>query len=337
MSVFAVALLLAFDYTHDPQPIEFKVPEGWPAPNNLFTENPLTEEGFQLGRKIFYDPNLSSDGMVSCGNCHQQFAGFATLDHDLSHGVGSELSVRNAPALVNLAWMNNYHWDGGILHLEAQPLSPFTHPHEMNETLENVVAKIEKDTSYTSFFINAFGEKKVTMSRINKALVQFTANLISSNSKYDKVMRGQDEFTDFEKNGYEIFKANCATCHKEPLFTDNSFRNNGLALNYLNDVGRSKITGFAADSLKFKVPTLRNVQVTFPYMHDGSLMYLPNVIDHYTSIDTTSTVLDAELKRKVALNNKQKKELMYFLFTLTDSSFLKNPRFAPRNVLIYKH
>ena len=334
----AFVALAGFTISNPPTFLQFEIPKGWPQPAyNVFETNPLTEEGFQLGRKIFYDANLSKDGMVSCGNCHQQFAGFATLDHDLSHGVDNGFTSRNAPSLANLAWMRAYHWDGGVHNIEVQPLTPFTHPQEMGETLENVVAKINADESYKPLFKAAFGNTKVSMARINKALAQFTCSLVSSNSKYDRVMRGEDSFDEVEWKGYALFKANCASCHKEPLFTDGSYRNNGMGLNYSKDVGRSKITGLRADSLRFKVPTLRNVQVSYPYMHDGSMMYLPNVLDHYTNIDTTSMVLDSLLRRRLPLSPKNKKEIMYFLYTLTDSSFLRNPRFAPPHEMIYIH
>ena len=179
-------------------------------------------------------------------------------------------------------------------------------------------------------FKAAFGDPLINSQRVLKALAQFTGTLVSSNSKYDKVKRGEATFTSYEQNGYEVFKLKCAGCHKEPLFTDNSFRNNGLSLNRFNDVGRQRITGESGDSLKFKVPTLRNVQITFPYMHDGRIYSIFQVIDHYRSgIVTSQPTLDSLLKNRLEINNREKSELVYFLFTLTDSSFIKDPRFYP--------
>ena len=314
-----------------PNYIEFKIPAGWPKPpTDIFAKNKLSEQGFQLGKKLFYDGQLSKDGNFSCAGCHQQFAAFATYDHDFSHGLNDQHTTRNAPALFNLAWMTKLHWDGGINHIEVQPLSPLTSPTEMAETLENVLSKLKKDTAYSKLFKAAFGTAEINSQRLLKALAQFTGSIVSSNAKYDKVLRGEAKFTYSEENGYAIFKANCASCHKEPLFTDNSFRNNGLAINdFLKDYGRMKITNNKNDSLKFKVPSLRNVMVSFPYMHDGRIYSIGSVIDHYrTGIITTQPTLDTLLVKRITITNTQKNELIYFLNTLTDTSMTKNPRFA---------
>ena len=311
-------------------PIIFTIPKGFPAPTiNIFAKNKLTEEGFQLGKKLFYDARLSKDGEVSCASCHQQFAAFSTYDHDLSHGVNNSFSNRNAPALVNLAWMKEWHWDGGINHLEMQPLSPLSAANEMGEKLDTVLIKIKSDKNYTQLFLNAFGDANITTERMLKALTQFTGSLVSANSKYDKVKRGEAVFILPEDKGYEIFKTNCNGCHKEPLFTDNSFRNNGITLNRFADAGRQGITQDKKDSLKFKVPTLRNIALSLPYMHDGRMQGLENVINHYTNIDTSTINLDPLLKKKISLSEKEKKQLAFFLYTLTDTSFTKNKRFAP--------
>jgi cytochrome c peroxidase len=320
----------AFMIDNQPTPLQFEIPKGWPKPStDIFLNNKLTEEGFQLGKKLFYDGNLSKDGQVSCASCHQQFAAFSNYDHDFSHGVNNGFTTRNAPALINVAWMNKLNWDGAINHIEVQPLAPITAPNEMGEALDSVLLKLKKDTTYSRMFKSAFGDANITSQRMLKALSQFVGNLVSSNSKYDKVMRDEANFTDYELRGYEIFKSNCASCHKEPLFTDNTFRNNGQQLNKLKDIGLQKITLNKEDSLKFKVPTLRNIQLTFPYMHDGHIYSLFKVIDHYTKdIDTTQINLDQSLKRKINISAKEKYDLVYFLYTLTDSSFIKNPRFA---------
>ena len=320
-------------------PLEFKIPKGWPKPTvDFFKKNKLTEEGFLLGKKIFYDSRLSKDGEVSCAGCHQPFGAFATFDHDLSHGVSNSFTTRNAPALMNLAWMIDFHWDGGVNHLEIQPLGPLTAPNEMGMTLDSALMILKADSAYYRMFNNAFGNPAITSQRMLKALAQFTGSLVTSNSKYDRVMNGLDTFSNFEKKGYVHFKNNCASCHKEPLFTDNSFRNNGMPLNRFKDIGRQRITGLSSDSLKFKVPSLRNIQLTFPYMHDGSIFSVPQVIDHYIAKTNAPQIgLDSVLRKPIVLNKLQKNELIYFLYSLTDTVFTKNKRFAPDGPVYFKH
>ncbi len=316
---------------YDPTVLKLEIPPDWPKPpTDIYLNNKLTEQGFQLGKKLFYDGRLSKDGEVSCAGCHQQFAAFATFDHDLSHGVNNGFSTRNAPGLFNLAWMTELHWDGGINHIEVQPLAPITAKNEMGETLDSILFKIKKDTAYKRMFKAAFGDAAINSQRMLKAIAQFTGTLVSANSKYDKVKRGEAVFTSFEERGYEVFKVKCASCHKEPLFTDNSYRNNGLPLNRFFDIGRQGITQLSSDSLKFKVPSLRNAQVTFPYMHDGRIYSIPQVIEHYRSgIITDQPTLDSLLRNRISLTNLEKNQLVYFIYTLTDSSFNKNKRYAP--------
>ncbi len=314
-----------------PTLLEFKIPEGWPAPpTNIFANNPLSEEGFQLGKKLFYDGRLSKDGNFPCASCHQQFAAFATLDHDFSHGFNNSFTTRNAPATFNLAWMTKMHWDGGINHIEVQPLAPITAANEMAETIENVLNKLKADSAYPNLFKAAFGNTDITSQRMLKAIAQFMGSIVSSNSKYDKVKRGEAGFTFSEQNGYDFFKAKCETCHKEPLFTDNSFRNTGMTVNpFLNDFGRMRITNDPTDSLKFKVPSLRNVQLTFPYGHDGRFSFLKDVLEHYQArIQINQPTLDPLLVNRIPMTNTQKFELIYFLNTLTDTTMTKSPRFA---------
>ena len=308
----------------------FVIPKGWPVPtNDIFKKNKRTYEGFALGKKLFYDGRLSKDGETSCASCHQQFAAFSTFDHDLSHGVNNTLSTRNAPALFNLAWMRTYHWDGSINHIEVQPLSPLTAANEMGESLDSIMFKLKQDTSYRRMFKAAFGDPTINSQRMLKALAQFTGSLVSSNSKYDKVMRGEASFSPVEARGYAVYKANCSACHTEPLFTDHDFHNNGLAINRFGDAGRYTSTQLPADSLKFKVPSLRNVQVTYPYMHDGRFYALSQVIEHYrTGLNRNDPRLDPLLKKPMDISAAQKNELIYFLYCLTDTSFTKDARFA---------
>jgi cytochrome c peroxidase len=310
-------------------PLKLFVPEGWPKPLNIFNNNPLKEETFQLGRKLFYDGRLSKDGNFSCASCHQQFAAFATYDHDFSHGFDDQFTTRNAPALQNLAWVPLYHWDGGINHIEVQALSPMTAPNEMAENIDSVLNKLRADAKYRSLFKKAFGKDEINSQKMLKAIAQFVGTLVSADSKYDKVKRGEDTFNPSELHGYEVFKMKCEHCHKEPLFTDNSFKNNGLSLNnYLKDYGRMRITGDAADSLKFRVPSLRNVSVTQPFMHDGRFYSLSEVVEHYRKGIQQSATLDSSLRKGIEFSPKEKYDLILFLGTLKDTAFLKDKRFS---------
>ncbi|HNP31738.1 MAG TPA: cytochrome c peroxidase [Flavobacterium sp.] len=327
LAAFVVLIGLGFSNQFT-TPIYLEVPNGWPKPVYDFSKNPLTEEGFQLGRNLFYDPILSRDKTISCASCHLQNTGFTHIDHAVSHGIEGRLGTRNSLALINLAWSKNFMWDGGVNNLEVQPINPITNPLEMDEKLENVVAKLGQSPKYRTLFTKAFGDEKVTSQRILKALAQFTVMLTSSNSKYDKVMRHETSFTENEKKGYELFKQNCAVCHKEPLFCDDKFENNGLKPDdYFKDGGRIRITKDRKDSLRFKVPTLRNIELTGPYMHDGSIKNLQMVLFHYTNDIYQSPTLSKQLNKKIILNEENKNDLLSFLNTLTDESFINSPRF----------
>ena len=313
------------------QTLEFVTPVGFPAPNYDFNANKITEQGFQLGKKLFYEGRLSKDGNFPCASCHQQFAAFANFDHNLSHGFNNQFTTRNAPPLFNLAWQLNFHWDGGINHLENQPLAPITAPNEMAEDINAVLEKLKNDTAYTRMFTGAFGDPFINSQRMLKALTQFMLMLVSADSKYDRMKKGLVSFTDGERNGYQLFIAKCAACHKEPLFSDNSFRNTGLVLDpFLKDVGRMRITGKPEDSLKFKVPSLRNVALTFPYGHDGRFYSLANVLDHYSTGVVNGPTTDSLVRNKIPLTELDKFYLKQFLNTLTDSSFINNKRFSEK-------
>lgn len=318
---------LAFSFL-TPTPIHLQIPKGWPKPHYDFSKNPLTEEGFQLGRQLFYDPILSRDSTISCASCHLQATGFTHVDHELSHGIEGKIGTRNSMTLMNLAWSKSFMWDGGVNHLDVQPLNPITSPVEMDETLVNVVAKLNQNQQYKSLFLAAFGDFNITGQRVLKALSQFELQLVSSNSKYDKVMRKETVFTEKEQNGYQLFKTNCASCHNEPLFTSEKFERNGLPIDTtLNDIGRQKITNDYKDFLLFKVPTLRNIQFTFPYMHDGRFKKLTDVIKHYNSLGNDKN-LPKQLQKKMNLSENERVDLVAFLHTLTDSEFLFDKRFS---------
>jgi cytochrome c peroxidase len=300
-----------------PTPMSLPLPPGWPAPRYDLRSNPLTVEGFLLGRKLFFDERLSRDSTLSCAGCHQPFAAFATFDHPLSHGIANSLTTRNAPALQNLAWQESYMWDGGITHLDLQPLAPLTAPNEMGESIADVLQKLRRDTAYLRLFQSAFGDTMINTRRLTRALSQYLIRLVSADSKYDRVMRGRDTFLLPEKLGYALFRQKCSNCHREPLFTDGSYRNTGLPPdNTLNDYGRMRITGKPEDSLHFRVPSLRNAAITHPYGHDGRFFSLLNVFDHYR-------------KNGIPLSNFEIGQLTAFINTLTDTAFLHDPLFVP--------
>jgi len=320
------------------------VPNGWPQPYYLFAanNNALTYDGFQLGRRIFYDARLSADGVTACSSCHQQSAAFIQAAHSISHNGSGALGIRNAPGLFNMAWNTSYTWDGGVKNLELQPIIPMTTHFEMNETIADIISKISKDPLYPAMFQRAFGAGPVTDQHIFKALAQFLAVIISNNSRYDRYINGKTQFNLSESNGYTVFKDSCASCHGGPLFSDFAFRNIGLEpgkniANYL-DSGRMHITGDTADIYKFKTPSLRNVGLTGPYMHDGRFNTLLDVLDYFdTGIqsDTTwCTTLDPLLKRGIHLTKTQKNDVIAFLNTLSDSTIIYNPLFSsPKNYL----
>ncbi|MFW2478431.1 MAG: cytochrome-c peroxidase [Sediminibacterium sp.] len=312
-----------------PTPVSFIVPKGWPKPVYDFKSNPLTKEGIELGRQLFYDTRLSKDGSISCGTCHQQFGAFNTYDHNLSHGFNNSLTTRNAPGLFNLAWQKEFMWDGGINHLDLQPLAPITAENEMAENLVNLIKKLQAEKAYRQLFKAAFGDETISTQRITKALSQFLLTFVSSNSKYDRVQRGLDTFILPEKLGYEIFKQKCVSCHTEPLFTDYSYRNIGMPLDpFLKDLGRMKITNESSDSLKFRVPSLRNVMRTFPYGHDGRFFSIISVMDHYRKNMVIGPTTDSLLENRLPLSNFEIGQITAFLYTLTDTSFLNNPNLA---------
>lgn len=315
----------------DDMDITFRVPEGWPQPFYSFQNNELTKERFILGRRLFYDVRLSRDNLVSCGSCHQQFAGFANADHDLSHGVDGLLGHRNSPPIFNMNWHTSFFWDGGVNHLESQPINPIENPVEMDETLQSIIAKVGADASYRAMFKEAWGDETITSQRIFKSLAQFMGMIVSDQSKYDKYMRNEPggEMTQAELNGYQVYKDNCATCHTEPLFTDFSFRSNGLKPDpFLQDTGRIRITEKEEDRYKFKIPSLRNLKYTGPYMHDGRFNTLDEVLDHYATGIEPLPSLDPLLQNGIQLTPKERSELLQFLNTLNDEEFVKDKRFS---------
>lgn len=322
----AIASLLAFRRKAE---TTFSVPEGWPRPAYDFRKNPLTAQKIALGRQLFYEPLLSADNTISCSSCHLQYTAFTHVDHDLSHGIYGRIGTRNAPALVNLAWGTSFMWDGSVNHLDMQSLAPISNPAEMDEQIAHVVQKLQTAGQYPDLFRNAFGDTAITGERILKSLSQFMLTLVSARSKYDQVKQGTEQFTGPEEKGYRLFQQHCASCHIEPLFTSGKFENNGLAQDpVLKDIGLMQVSHRKEDSLKFKVPTLRNIALSYPYMHDGRFKNLNQVLNNYIRGIQQSPTLNPLLRKGIFLTNEDKADLLAFLQTLTDKDFLHDPRFS---------
>ena len=311
------------------------IPEGWPKPVYSFSVNTITEDKFILGRALFYDPILSVDSTISCGSCHQQFAAFAHADHDLSHGIYDRVGTRNAPGIFNLNWHPLFMHDGGINHIEVMPLGPISNTLEMGADVNPVIAKLQASSKYKNLFKKAFGTETVNSQNMLRAMAQFMGLMYSYNSKFDLYKRRESnaELSDTELRGYNLFLTNCNTCHKEPLFTDFSFRSNGLAVNpFINDTGRAHITGEAQDRFKFKTPSLRNIAKTAPYMHDGRFNTLQECLDHYANVKPNLVNLDPLLQNSgLPLSTQDKQDIIAFLNTLTDYKLLADRRFADPN------
>ncbi len=310
------------------------LPSNLPAPRYDLAANPITREGFLLGKKLFYDPILSRDSTISCGTCHISFSGFTQHGHAVSHGIDDLLGKRNSLPVQNLIWKDDFFWDGGVFHLDLVALNAITNPVEMDESPAHVLEKLRRHPEYPALFEAAFGSATVESHDFLRALSQFMAMLVSANSRYDKYVRGETggDLTSAELAGLATFQQKCASCHAGDLFTDLQFRNNGFRDDFTNDRGRYDITLNPDDIGKFKVPSLRNVELTAPYMHDGSLSSLEAVVEHYASGVRTSPTLDSLLLQHnqpgIPLDATEKANLVAFLKTLTDWDFVRDPRFA---------
>jgi cytochrome c peroxidase len=290
---------------------------------------PFDQKSFELGRLLFYDPILSSNNTISCSSCHSSYNGFAHADHALSHGINNSILTRNAPALFNLAWQKDLMWDGAINSLLAQPLAPISNHKEMGSSIKEVVEKLNRNSFYRLKFGEVFQTSFIQSHEVLTALQSFQINLISKNAKYDSVMQHLASFTAQEERGYALFQNHCNTCHQEPLFTNTSFANNGLPIDtQLKDYGRFNITQLTQDSMMFKVPSLRNLSYTYPYMHDGRFKTLNEVMNHYSKGIAKATFIAPELKGGIALNAEEKVDLIAFLLTLNDQHFLKNKEYS---------
>lgn len=324
--VFATILLFSFVWYQEGL---FNSPDYFPKPIYNFKNNPLKQQTVDLGRALFYDPILSKTNTISCASCHSPYVAFTHVDHDLSHGIFDSIGTRNSPALMNLAWQKSFMWDGAITNLDMQSLAPISHPLEMGSSIDSVVYRLKNTKLYPSLFERAFGDSNITGERTLKAIAQFMVTLVSANSKYDKVKRKEMTFSEQEEKGYRLFLQHCNSCHTEPLFTNGDFANNGLSIDpQLKDIGRARITQNPRDSFKFKVPTLRNIEFSYPYMHDGRFKRLGEVIKHYGSGNLKGTTLAPELRNGILLSSDQRVDLTAFLLALSDKDFLFEPKFG---------
>ena len=322
----------------NPSPYKLEYSDKFPTPS-IPTDNPLTNEGVQLGRMLFYDPILSLDSTISCASCHKQENAFSDSPNQFSKGVsGQAFMGANASALINVAWQNGMFWDGRSPNLEEQALHPITNSNEMGETKDNVLKKLQRSGRYKDLFLKAFGTG-VNEVNLRKALAQFERTIISDNSKFDRFFPDSDKvFTAAEFRGKNIFFSevgDCFHCHGGILAQDvnsnlKAYSNNGLDAD-VTGKGYGKTTGKADDDGKFKVPTLRNWTFTAPYMHDGRFKTIDEVVEHYSSGIQESNTLDVIFRKfdRVAegglqLTADQKSDLIAYLKTLNDSSFVKN-------------
>lgn len=336
--------------TWNTTPYTIEIPAFFP-PMDIPADNPMTVEGIKLGRFLFWEKSLSLDKTISCGSCHLPEASFSDSDQ-FSAGVNGTLGNRNASAIINMGWSTSFFWDGRAETLEDQASAPVVHPLEMNVDWGEVVSRLKNedfgdDLCYPQLFFDAFGTDDISENLAVKAIAQFMRTMISADSKFDRWRRGETQLTDLEYMGYQLFLkeggdpeetpggefgADCFHCHGEAglQFSDYLFHNNGLDATFENDPGRVEVTGWVLDSGKFKTPTLRNVALSAPFMHDGRFNTLEEVVEHYNSGGVPSTTIDTFMKYTTGglqLAPQQKDALLAFLHSLTDTTFTVNPDF----------
>lgn len=318
---------------YDPTPYTLIIPQGFPD-MDIPTDNPMTVEGVELGRRLFYDPILSADNTQSCGSCHAPEFAFSDNGKQFSTGIDSIEGTRNSMAVINVGWMTTLFWDGRATSVEDQALGPVPNPIEMHLPWIEAMEKLNGDPDYPDMFFEAFGSKQIDSTMVTKAIAQFERTLISGNSKWDRYLRGEVELSQAEAKGFEIFfteEGDCFHCHTTILFTDNLFHNNGLD-NEFTDNGLFEVSGDVNDIGKFKSPTLRNLEFTAPYMHDGRFATLEDVINFYSHEVQFSPTIDPLMEKVdeggIQLIDEDKESLIAFLLTLTDTSFVNNPEFA---------
>lgn len=340
---FLISLVCAFTIFEN-EPYELKFPANFGGRFTIPEDNPITREGVALGRMLFYEELLSANNKISCASCHQQALAF-TDGRQFSVGVDGTPTRRNSMSLTNLLWVKNFFWDGRSPGLEDQALVPLTDPHEMGQSLEVSGTKLKATKIYPTIFKKAFGTPDINADRIVKALAQFERTLISANSKYDQYLTGSYQPTASELRGIQLFSrgtrmetntrgGNCLHCHSIPKTFSETFHNNGLDQIPL-DYGREDFTQLPEDRARFRVPTLRNIAVTGPYMHDGRFQSLQEVLDHYSDHIMPSATLSPFIAgvtpqqiNKLALTPEEKQDIINFLLMLTDTDFINNPEFS---------
>ncbi len=293
--------------------------------------NPMSKEGILLGKTLFYEPTLSQNGEVSCATCHAPDLAFSDGLALSDQGVSGKKLHRNSPPLFNLAWHKGLFWDGGAANLESLVFGPLTHPDEMAADLKEIIHYLNGSAQYTEMFEAAFETDSITSSLIGRALAQFVRSLISQDSKYDQWKRKEAIFDSSEIRGYQLYQKHCSSCHTEGLFTDLEYHNNGLDISYPNPtelegiyLGRYRISFDEKDKGAFKTPSLRNIALTAPYMHDGRFVDLEEVLNHYEHGIKVNESLAPELKMGIQLNADERADLLAFLETLTDYKFINN-------------
>ena len=339
------------DNTHYlPTPYNLEIPSHFPD-MIIPADNPMTVEGVELGRFLFYEKRLSGDNTQSCASCHLPSASFSD-PNQYSTGIDGIQGIRHSMALVNLGWEDFFFWDGRKTTLETQILEPVPNPIEMHQSWKRTVEKLNADVTYRNRFFKAFGEEGIDSTKATKAIAQFIRTLISGESKFDVMYKYENNLAlnlseqailqtvDVEEwAGYDLFKslngADCFHCHNGPLMRVKKFSNNGLMPNSVDDRGRASVTNNPEDNYKFKVPTLRNIALTAPYMHDGRFATLDEVIEHYSSGIHMSPTIDPLIEfgsqGGVQLDAQEKYLLKRFLLTLTDQKFVINPNFQDPN------
>jgi cytochrome c peroxidase len=299
------------------------IPSHFPAPD-LAIEDIPTEAKIKLGKKLFYDPIMSADNTVSCASCHNPKLAFSD-DVALSLGVKGALGTRNAPTLANVVYQKRLLREGGLPTLEMQVLVPIQEHNEFNTNILKIAEKLNQSKAYRDLSMAAFGRPEIDAFVITRSIAAFERILISGDSRYDQSTLGKARLTELESLGKQLFfsdKTHCSSCHGTFLFTNQTFQNNGLYLQY-NDAGRKRFTALEADDATFKVPTLRNIALTSPYMHDGSIQTLEEVIEHYNSGGQPHQN-KSHLIQTLDLTKTEKDALLAFLKTLTDHTFINN-------------
>ena len=282
----------------------------------------------EFGRYLFYDATLSVDSSTSCGTCHQQFAAFAHIDHAVSHGVLGRIGTRNVPALQNLQQQTSFMWDGAFEHLAMQSINPLTGHAEMGSTLPDVLARVARNPRYQQLASQLYDDTQITIPRILEALAAFTGSIVSRSSRYDAMRDGKLVLNENEQRGLDEFRTHCASCHAEPYFMSNDFASNGLPPDTaMVDVGRYRVTQREEDRYRFRVPSLRNIAITFPYMHDGRFRRLRDVLDHYGSPSKHTPYADSRVTSIAGLSDVERKDIIAFLLTLTDTLLPRDSRY----------